>query len=66
MQISSSKQPSKKNMVEMLVDLGYSIPKAENLYKKYKEWGKLDKLQDYIEEKRNISYKVESYPLKDM
>ena len=41
MQISSSRQSSKKNIVDMLIEIGYSKSKAENLYKKYKDWSKL-------------------------
>lgn len=66
MQISSSRQMSKKNIVDMLVDLGYSKPKADNLYRKYKDWGKLDKLQEYIDAKRSVVSRYDSVPLRDM
>ena len=66
MQISSSRQISKKSTVDMLMELGYSKSKAENLYNKYKDWGKLDELQDYIAMKQSLTYKPESVPLRDM
>lgn len=66
MQISSSRQMSKKSIVDMLVDLGYSKPKADNLYRKYKDWGKLDKLQEYIDAKRSVVSRYDSVPLRDM
>lgn len=66
MQISSSRQTTKKGIVDMLIEIGYSKPKAENLYKKYKDWGKLDELQDYIVTKQSLTYKPESIPIRDM
>lgn len=66
MQISSSRQYSKKNIVDMLIEIGYSKSKAENLYKKYKDWSKLDELQNYIQTKQSLNYKYESNPLRDM
>lgn len=66
MQISSSRQYSKKNIVDMLIEIGYSKSKAENLYKKYKDWSKLDELQNYIQTKQSLNYKYESTPLRDM
>lgn len=66
MQISSSRQMSKKSIVDMLVDLGYSKPKADNLYRKYKDWGKLDKLQEYIDAKRSVVSRYDSVPMRDM
>lgn len=66
MQISSSRQSSKKNIVDMLIEIGYSKSKAENLYKKYKDWSKLDELQNYIQTKQSLNYKYESTPLRDM
>ena len=66
MQISSTKQSSKKNMVDMLIEIGYSKQKAENLYQKYKGWGKLDKLQEYIDAKQILSHKHDPITFRDM
>ena len=66
MQISSSRPISKRSTVDMLMELGYSKSKAENLYKKYKDWEKLDELQNYIQTKQSLTYKPESIPLRDM
>ena len=49
MQITTVKSTSKKSIVDMLVESGVSKQKAENLYKKYKAWNKMDTLQEYIE-----------------
>lgn len=66
MQVSSTRSVPKRDMVEMLMDIGYSKEKAENLYGKYKNWGKLDQLKSYIETKQSIKRNVESIPLRDM
>ena len=66
MQISSSRQISKKSTVDMLMELGYSKSKAENLYNKYKRWGKLQQLQDYIDTKISLRSDYDSIPLRDM
>lgn len=50
MQISTTtRTTTKKSIVDMLMDTGLSKQKAENLYKKYKAWNKMDTLQEYIE-----------------
>lgn len=51
MQITTVKSTSKKSIVDMLVESGVSKQKAENLYKKYKSWDKLETLQEYIASK---------------
>lgn len=48
MQISTGKVTTKKSAIDMLMETGISRSKAENLYKKYKSWGKMDTLQEYI------------------
>lgn len=66
MQITTSKSPSKKTIVDNLMDIGYSKEKAVNLYNKYKGWGKLGKLEEYVAIKMSISSKYDSIPLRDM
>lgn len=69
MQISSTRQscqPKKKDTVDMLIEIGYSNDKAENLYNKYKRWGKLQQLQDYIDTKISLRSDYDSIPLRDM
>lgn len=66
MQVSTSRSSSKKNMIDMLVETGFSRERATNLYNRYKAWGKLEKLQDYIDTKMSINAKYDSYPLRDM
>lgn len=66
MQISTSRSNSKKTMIDMLVETGFSKERATNLYNKYKTWDKLDKLQEYIDAKMSINAKYDSYPLRDM
>ena len=66
MQISSSRQTTKKGIVDMLIEIGYSKDKAENLYNKYKLWGKLQQLQDYFDTKISLRSDYDSIPLRDM
>ena len=67
MPISMSKPThSKKGYVESLVDIGYSKEKAENLYNKYKQWDKLEKLNEYILLKTSKLQQKDSIPLRDM
>lgn len=66
MQISTSRSNSKKTMIDMLVETGFSKERATNLYNKYKTWDKLDKLQEYIDAKMSINAKYDSYSLRDM
>lgn len=66
MQVSSTRSVPKRNTVEMLMEIGYSKEKAENLYGKYKNWGKLDELVSYIETKQSLKRNVETIPLRDM
>lgn len=66
MQISTTKNSSKKTIVDMLIEIGYSKEKATNLYNKYKSWDKVEKLQEYIDTKRSANERYDSYPLRDM
>lgn len=66
MQVSTSKSSSKKSIVELLIGIGYSKEKAENLYYKYKSWGKLNKLEEYIMTKQSLTPNYDSIPLRDM
>lgn len=66
MQVSTSKSGNKKGIVEMLISIGYSRDKAENLYFKYKAWGKLNKLEEYIATKQSLNARYDSIPLRDM
>lgn len=70
MSFSETLQPYiKSKIVKGLIDCGYSKDKAEDLYFKYKEWNKLEILQEFIQEKTKITqkkYPIESNPLRDM
>lgn len=43
---------STKSVVDMLVDVGVSPEKAQNLYNKYNRQGRLEVLTEYIEAKK--------------
>lgn len=70
MPFSETLQPYLKNkIIKGLIDCGYSKNKAEDLYFKYKDWNKLEMLQEFIQEKNKIiekNYPIESTPLRDM
>lgn len=57
---------SEISIVEMLIGIGYSKARAENLYQKYKEWGKLERLKEYIEFKQSDLSKYDYHTLKNM
>lgn len=66
--VRQSAKSQQEKYVDGLMDCGYSRDKAENLYRKYYAWDRLDGLDEYIESKtvQVRSYPIESYPLKDM
>lgn len=68
--ISSTKKSigNETDLIYRLIQCGYSETKAVNLYNKYKNWGKLNKLKEYVDEKLSLSNEqnIESYPLHDM
>lgn len=43
---------STKSVIDMLVDVGVSPEKAQNLYNKYNRQGRLEVLTEYIEAKK--------------
>lgn len=54
MQYSTTKRTTTttKSMIDMLVEVGVSPEKAQNLYNKYNRQGRLEVLTEYIEAKK--------------
>lgn len=68
MRTSTTKKSVSKetNLVFQLIQCGYSEAKAVNLYNKYKNWNKLNQLQEYVDTKLSTVPKYDSFPLRDM
>lgn len=63
---SSIKSSKANDIVDRLVNIGYSEDKANYLYKKYKNQDRLNALIEYIDTKEGIVSSIETIPLRDM